>query len=54
MHEGRTMVEVLADVIADYQERYADLEQRYNHIVEEWLRLKRKVEEMGGADDEAE
>lgn len=48
------MVEVLADVIADYQERYAELEKTYSHIVEEWFELKRKVEEMEGAGDETE
>ena len=48
---GRTMVEILADVLGDYQERCAEYKRINEMLISEMVRLRELVKELGGDQD---
>lgn len=55
MHEfkkGRNQLEILADVLGEYQERCAKLRGTNDILADELVRLRLKVRELGGEPDD--
>ena len=53
--KGRTQLEILADVLGEYQERCAKLRGTNDILADELVRLRHMVRELGGdPDDQAQ
>lgn len=54
MHEfkkGRNQLEILADVLGEYQERCASIRSTNDFLTDELVRLRAKVRALGGEPD---